>query len=641
MDRVLQYARTGIQWVLLLLSGAGYAQKETELTPVTVKGYAPERFMSGLKVLVPDSALVDAYRFRTLADFLPIQVPVQFRSYGNGQLTTAGFRGTSASHTAVLWNGININQPTLGQTDFSTVSLAGFDQISVQYGGAASTLGTDAVGGSILLKSAPDWKQSGVGAFAGQRMDTFRNWQTQSGIRYATTNGSAPWRLSGKTHGYWGEINNRYDLTERRGYLLERSETHQRGFRQDIALITKRHHQLTAAIWLSDNKLTLSPEDTLGREVTRTRAYRFMTSYEAGTVTLRTAFIRDRFEYGKGRDYEQNPSRSLTDRFLIRPEKEFETRSGSDRQLTARLGGEWSYIWTRVDGYGVNLITEQRGDVYLLTRYQHNSRLTVSLNLRQAFVLRYDPPFTPSVGVTYRLVDKADARLDWRVNAGRSYRVPTLNERYWETLGNPNLRPERSTNAEMGLDYQRTISDYQTGSVGLTAYHNRIDDWVYWNPERGYRVENLQQVLARGLEVHTRWTYRSDVRQIGFFGQYALTRTTLERSYSTYAQAILGRQLVFIPLHTASAQLFYQQKNHRLTAIWQTSGRRFYTDDNTKFMKGYALINLIYEHSFRITTVRGKAFFQVDNVLNELYLNIKRNAMPGRSFALNLVLSID
>lgn len=123
-----------------------YAQKEQSLCEVTVRGVRPERFMVGQKVQEIDSVQLTRFRYSTLADFLQFQSPVAFKSYGAGQATSIAFRGTSANHTAVLWNGLNINSPSLGQSDFSTIPVAGFDQMSVQYGSAASCVGTDAVG---------------------------------------------------------------------------------------------------------------------------------------------------------------------------------------------------------------------------------------------------------------------------------------------------------------------------------------------------------------------------------------------------------------------------------------------------------------------------------------------------------------
>jgi len=130
-----------------------YAQKELSLCEVTVKGVRPERFMVGQKIQDVDSANLAKNSYVSLADFLQFNSPISFKSYGAGQLTSISMRGTSANHTALLRNGININFPSLGLTDFSTVPVAAFDQMTIQYGSAASCVGTDAVGGSIQLRS--------------------------------------------------------------------------------------------------------------------------------------------------------------------------------------------------------------------------------------------------------------------------------------------------------------------------------------------------------------------------------------------------------------------------------------------------------------------------------------------------------
>ena len=75
--------------------------------------------------------------------------------------------------------------------------------------------------------------------------------------------------------------------------------------------------------------------------------------------------------------------------------------------------------------------------------------------------------------------------------------MPTLNERYWLVLGNPNLRPERGFNMETGLAATLLLTPTLTLNAEATAYRNRVDDWSYWNPDYGYRVENLQLVVGR------------------------------------------------------------------------------------------------------------------------------------------------
>ncbi|RYU93324.1 TonB-dependent receptor [Emticicia agri] len=149
-----------IAW-FLLSSGYVFAQTDSTqmLDEVSVKSFAPTRFMAGLKIQRLDSASLQQAKFQTLADFLSFLAPVNFRPYGSGQLTTIGLRGTSSNHTAVLWNGININSPSTGQSDFSTLPTAGFDLLAIQYGSSSCVIGSDAVGGSILLDSKPIWKK--------------------------------------------------------------------------------------------------------------------------------------------------------------------------------------------------------------------------------------------------------------------------------------------------------------------------------------------------------------------------------------------------------------------------------------------------------------------------------------------------
>ncbi|HEY0110229.1 MAG TPA: TonB-dependent receptor, partial [Fibrella sp.] len=450
--------------------------------------------------------------------------------------------------------------------------------------------------------------------------------------------------------------NNRYvpNYHERQGYLIEPSETTQRGFIQDLFFRTRRQQQLSLNIWLTDNKLTSTPADTIGRESTRTQAYRFLTNYEfgdsqpgrwlSGRTLLRAGLIRDITDYGKGNTFDTAPSHAETDRLLVRAEHEMEQAIGvGAHPLTVRAGAEWVGYTARVDGYTGGLLYEQRADIYALIRYQPISRLVTSLNMRQAFVTRYDPPFTPSFGLEYRLFDRAGWQLSSRANVARSYRVPTLNERYWKTLGNPNIRPESGFSQDAGLTLTRNVSRVDaptlTASLGISVFRNHVSDWTYWNPDRGYRVENLQEVLARGLEVQGQLTRRAGVWQFGGFGQYAYTRSTQLATYDPWAGDVVGKQLIYLPLHTASATAFIQRGTHRVTLTWQGTDRRPYTFDNSKYLPHYQLVNLLVQTGIRMGGWQGRAVMQVDNLFNEFYLNVKRNVMPGRSVALTLVLT--
>lgn len=614
-------------------SSAGSASV-VSLSAVTVRAIAPERFLAGQKLQRIDSATLLQFRFGSLTDLLALNTPMAFKNYGPGQLATVAFRGTSANHTAVLWNGININQPNLGLTDFSTLPVAGFDRLSVQYGSSASVVGSDAVGGSILLGSSPGW-QPGVRVTLGQQFASFRNNQTQVGVRYTSALGQN-WKLSGKTFAYRSLFNNDYPYTERQHYFLEPSTTAQRGFIQDLYFLHKSGRQISVNAWLTDNDLIITPQDSIGRERTRTQSARLLATYEANHMTIRMGWIRDVLDYAKGNF--DTPSHTETDRFIGRVEREFSLLSGNKRQLNLRVGGEWSHYRTRTDGYGGQLIQEDRGDLYALLRFQ-TTRWLVSANIRQAFVTRFNPPITPSLGAEYQVVRGRQFNLTAKGSVSRNYRVPTLNERYWVELGNPNLLPESGLNVEAGFASNTKLSDYTNLTAELTAYHNRVDNWTYWNPTNNYHVENLQLVVARGVELTTGLFYAHTTWRAGFRVSYALTRSSQERAYDAYSQDVIGKQLVYVPIHTGTLNAYLQYNKTRLSVQMQANSRRYITFDNSQFFKGSTLTNLILEQTAKLGPVPIRVQGQANNVFDALLMGVKRNALPGRNWAINLLIN--
>ena len=103
-----------------------YAQESLpvrELQAVTITESRLSEYAVGAKTSQFDSALLALRPTASLADLLTDYSSSHIKAYGNGMLATISFRGTGPEHTAVLWNGINIAYPMLGQTDFSGLSL--------------------------------------------------------------------------------------------------------------------------------------------------------------------------------------------------------------------------------------------------------------------------------------------------------------------------------------------------------------------------------------------------------------------------------------------------------------------------------------------------------------------------------------
>jgi vitamin B12 transporter len=626
--------------VLVLPSVVGYAQNEQTLCEVTVTAIKHERFMVGQKVQEVDSTQLAQNQFTTLANFLQFQAPIAFRNYEAGQLSTISFRGTSANHTAVLWNGLNINFPALGLSDFSTLPMSGFDEMSIQYGSAASCVGTDAIGGSILLKSVPKFKQEGFQGIVGVNAESSRNFSAQAGLRFSHNIGKN-WKISGKTLFYGSNQNNDFGnspISNRSGltFPVEPSQTIQKGFLQDVFALHKNGNMLSLNIWLTANNLEIQPKNIVLKEITQTKSNRIVFNYNLGKTLIRAAYINDYMNFGKGENL--NPSLTNINRFIFRAEHDFSWIKSCEKGTNLKIGSEFVQFQALVDGYGNQKKYEKRADFYALLRHQFNQKFSTSLNLRQALVEGFNPPFTPSFGLDYGLFNGETDRINLNLNIAYSYRVPTLNERYWVNLGNPEIKPEVSFNKEVGLMWKRRTSNTWHQQYGLTIFHNLIDNWTYWNPDRNYRVENLQQVLAKGLELEINHQIFISKTVVKAQFQYAFTHSSQQKAFGAYSQEILGKQLIYVPKHTLNNTITIAKGAWSATAQSLFNSKRHITFDHSgRPFPAYFLMNawINYNQNLKKHTLNFQ--LQGNNITNTLYPNLKRNAMPMRSISLNLI----
>ena len=626
---------------VFLIHFISFAQKEVSLCEVPVKGIRPERFMIGQKVQDVDSANLARNSFSTMADFLQFQTPIAFKSYGAGQTTTISFRGTSPNHTALLWNGVNINFPSLGLSDFSTIPLAGFDQMTIQYGSAASCVGSDAVGGSIHLRSTPQFKQAGLQTLVAVKAESSENYSGQVGLRF-NKNWKHDLKFSSKTLLYLNQFNNNFGtepISNKKGrsYLVEPAHNTQKGLVQDLYLMQKNGNLFSVNIWLTDNNLIVQPQNIDFREITRTQAIRTISAYQWGKTLLRAGFIRDITDYGKGENL--NPRHTEIDRYIVRIEHDFSWIKSCEQGTNLKIGAELVHYIARVDDYNLGVQKENRHDYYALLRHQFNGRLSASLNLRQAFVTKYNPPFTPSAGVEYVLIKRAKTKITLPANIALSYRVPTLNERYWVKLGNPDIRPEKGFNKEIGILWQQKLSEQTQTKFSITAFHNLIDNWTYWNPDNNYRVENLQQVLSKGLEFE--FGLKTKIQEIDLSTnmQYGLTNASQQKEFGAYSQDILGKQLIYVPRHTISNTTSATYKKLNMSIQQSYNSARYITFDHSGLpFPPYYLMNCLLNYQKKWAVNQLDMILQVNNLTNTLYPNIKKNAMPMRSVALSFVL---
>lgn len=620
------------------------------LGEVQVRVARSERFAVGSRRLELDSATLSQFRGGTVADALQARSPLYLKNYGPGQAATISLRGTSAQHTAVLWNGLNIMLPTLGQNDFALLPLGAGTGVAVQPGPGAALFGGGAIGGAVLLTSETDWRpglRGSVQADAGS-----------FGLRGGSAQASgAGGRVSARLAASYREALNNYPYTtlEFGGpvrHILTGAALHRQwSVAPEVAWRLGQAGQLRATAWLTETDRDIQPAvgttNRRAREFDRSQRYALSYQHQASTRVqwlVRGAWFEDVLNY---RDV------SLTSNSRVRTTQgQAEATVTIGQRSSLRLGIEAQHFVANLNEYGRAEVAENRGAAFALFRYDARPHLRLTANLRQA-ILPQAAPLTPTLGLEWDLLktsaDSLNAPLTpsphhlitLKASAARSYRAPTLNERYWQVGGNPNLRPETGLGYEAGLRHRLEISSRLRLETELTAYQQLVDDWVQWTPgsDNLWRPRNLRQVLTQGLEASSTATWQRARHRLSARLAYAYTLARTHRA--TAADPVpAGLPLPYVPPHTVAGSLDYSWRGWRASATGTFTSYRFTDAGGVSFLPGYGLLGGSLGYVLPLPgRVEALLLAQGTNLLSTVYESYEGRPAPPRAVLLSLRLN--
>ncbi len=175
---------------IALLPVAAAAQRSANLREVVVTAKRPMKEIGVQKTTFDSLALKENIAL-SMADILTYNSSVFVKSYGRATLSTVAFRGTSPSHTQVTWNGMRINNPMLGMTDFSTIPSYFIDQASLLHGTSSVNETGGGLGGLVRLATSPVVPE-GIGLQYVQGVGSFSTFDEFARFTY----GSDHWHVS-------------------------------------------------------------------------------------------------------------------------------------------------------------------------------------------------------------------------------------------------------------------------------------------------------------------------------------------------------------------------------------------------------------------------------------------------------------
>lgn len=648
MRRILRHILTAA----LLIAGSMNSYGQTpdlenssyELVPVVIEVHRLIAYGLGVQVMQLDSAEQQEFQHANLGEVMSLAPSVYVKSYGSNGIATPAFRGTGAGHTQVYWNGLPMNSGGLGLSDFSLTSSAMADRLRLVYGLPSLGLGSGGLGGAILVDNALDestlyYRKKTFSTRLSQQIGSFGDSRSAFQMHFGDR------AIQSGTHIAFNTARNDFPYTNTAVFGAPEQRQVNAGFRQFSALQNLRlekflRGKLNASVWVYDTDRDLPPTmltPNLG-EGQRDRGIRSRLGFKKDLrkdyqLKLDAAWFRESQVY-------ENQAAELyaaakSDRLIAQGGIFTEAVSAAKG---IRFGGfDLRYLHDRVstDGYPqgntFDQLTASTHAVWHLRKW-----LAFSLRLREEVTTQ---GWSPLLGVL-------GGNLDWQkftitMNAGRNYRMPSLNDLYWNPGGNPNLLPEQNWSAEVGLSRYfwkpgRNLVPY----FSIAAHTNRVDNWILWVPTSfaWWAPENVSQVQVRGLEA----TFALKNRQEAFSkikpdlrASYSLTSSQIRATVNPNDQS-RGKQLIYTPLHAGQVMLRLRYRYWHLRYQQEFTGLRYTTRDNSESVPGFTVGNLHAGRTFKANDHTFTLQGGLNNIWNTPYQNIAWRAMPGRSFFVRL-----
>ncbi len=584
----------------------------------------------GKKTEPVDSAVLEQFRFGNVAEVLGFNSAAHIKTYGSGAIATTALRGASAEQTAILWNGMNLQNSMLGLSDLSLLPAVLFDQVSVEYGGSSSLWGSGAMAGSVHLGNRSVFGK-GLKVTTGIAGGSFGQLNGSAIIRAGNN------RLVNTTRLYTAGSSNNFQyhrLSDAAVVTMSNAAFWGRGIMNEFKAALGNHQILTLNIWLGDNNRQVptyhnGPPSKLFQDDNSTRILgSWSHSKNDFRSQLRSAYFNERIRFTDSLRSQFTDSRvqtSLTDN-----ENFWSWGQGHEFYLG------FSHLLSVANSHNYE-DTKSLRRISLLAGNKFSflsGKLSAAINTRAEYFSAGTLPVTGNLAFEYRPKKFLSAGL----NLSKIYRQPTLNELYWMPGGNPSLEAEQgeAVDAVLAIEKNRARTGFKFSVAGFSR---NIHNWILWVPGIGAQPTpmNVQEVWSRGLETVWKSNFRNDNFNGGFQLISAYVLSTVEHSRSENS-ASTGKQLMYTPRYSVNGSVNGGYRQSQLFCFVQYAGYRFTTSDNTEWLDPYTTISLRFTQSV-VTRGQSLVFFAAcNNLLNSNYMVLAGRPMPLRNFEIGLTI---
>ena len=613
-----------------------------------------------------DSLILKENIALSIADVLTFNSPIFVKQYGRATLSTVSFRGTGPSHTQVTWNGMRINNPMLGMTDFSMIPSYFIDDASLLHGTSSVNETGGGLGGLVRLSTAPaDIRGFGLQYIQGIGMfrtfDEFlrlewgdEHWQVSTRAVYQSSANDFKYRNRDKKENIYDDEMNIVGSY----YPTERNKS---GAFDDVHVLqevyydTRRGDRFGLNAWYinSNRELPLLTtdyaDDKQFENRQREHTLRSVLSWDHyrsdWKVAAKAGYIHTWMAY----DYRKDPGNGIMNS-ITRSRNKVDTFYGqADGEYTPNE--KWFFTagisahQHLVESIDKDIILQQGGkDIVGYDKGRIELSASVSAKWRPTERLGLSAVLREEMyGTKWATVPAffADCQLSKRGNivakasVSRNHRFPTLNDLYFLPGGNPDLRSESGFSYEAGLSFAVGKENVYSLSGSASWYDQHIDDWILWlsTPKGFFSPRNIKQVHAYGVEMQANLAViPARDWKLTMNGTFSWSPSIYEGEPISPADQSVGKQLPYEPEFSATVTERLTWRSWGLLYQFCYYSERYTMSSNDITLSGrltpYLMNNLSLDKAFALKwadlTLKGT----VNNLFNEEYLSVTARPMP-------------
>jgi vitamin B12 transporter len=600
------------------------------------------RIPTPIKNVIADITLISEDEIKragnsSLQELLQRQPGIEISNLGGvGKVSTIGIRGTSATHSIILVDGIRLSAATTGFTAIEHIPLSQIEKIEIVRGPASSFYGQDAIGGVIQIFTKKG--MNGFKPYVGIGYGSYNTFNFQSGFRGGNEQTTYAINFSTiNSDGFSAFVPNPTNSANL--INLDKDGYKNHSFSSSLSHKINQDYEIDLQYFLSegknefDNRYADYSPSFNGNYRNESRLETYAISFKGQVNEIWQSSVKLSQSTDKYLDLQKfNPllgeygedDANLND--LYKTTQDQLSWQNSVALSRGSINFIYDYLKQKIKTTDLYEKTQRTNHGLMVGYNILENNHNFQANLRKDFSSAYNNAVTGNVGYAYAL----NSNWTLATSYGTAFVSPSFNYLYSladdYALGNPNLKPEKSKNIEASMRYRD-----DSGSLNLTVFQNKIDDFIiYSNPG-----------FVTGSRSTTQNLNKAEIQGLTISGDQFLGHFQIKGSLTTQSAKNEDTDL-YLPRR---AKTFGNLNLNYYIGYWNIgieeifSNKRFDNKENTVKLSGYSITNIVADYKFNESLNLN---LRLNNIMDKDYSLAAEGASgfryqtPGRSLFANL-----